>query len=270
MQSANEFEYRPEHFQQIKAKVYQLAGIKLSDTKDSMVYSRLARRLRALKLTSFDQYLHYLDSHLQQEQQEFINSLTTNLTSFFREAHHFDYLAQYLKTYPGEKRIWCAAASTGEEPYSIAMTVAEHYGRFDYPVKIIASDIDSQVLTKAKQAVYSIDRLENMSAARLKQFFWRGKGKMQGQARVVPELSNMVEFQTINLLHEWPHKKPFDIIFCRNVMIYFDRPTQLRLLERMAKIVKPGAYYFAGHSENLAMARHLMLPVGKTVYRFVN
>lgn len=268
MPDTHEFDYRPEHFQEVRKRLYALAGIKLSDTKDSMVYSRLARRLRALNLDSFTQYLQYLDHNLAAEQQDFINALTTNLTSFFREPHHFEFLAKYLQRHPGERTIWCAAASTGEEPYSIAMVVAEHFARFDTPVRIIASDIDSQVLAKAKQAVYPIDRLESVSEARVKHFFWRGKGKMQGQAKVVPELTKMIEFKTINLLSDWSLKSDIDLIFCRNVMIYFDRPTQLGLLERMAKVAKPNSYYVAGHSENLAAARHLMLPVGKTIYRF--
>mgnify|MGYP006153222803 FL=1 len=169
--SEREFSYGRSDFEAIRRKLYQLTGIRLADSKDSMVYSRLVRRIRALKLSGFAQYQAYLDQH-PSEEELFINALTTNLTSFFREPHHFDVLAQYLEKNPRIKTIWCAASSTGEEPYSIAMVVAEVFGRFDVPIKIIASDIDSQVLQKARAGIYEIAKVNSLSEERLRQFFF--------------------------------------------------------------------------------------------------
>lgn len=262
-----EFSYTPADFQAIAKRLYDLSGIRLNPSKDSMVYSRLVRRIRSLRLSGVADYLRYLSAH-PEEEQNFINALTTNLTSFFREAHHFDVLAQYLQQHPSCKTIWCAASSTGEEPYSIAMTVAEHFGRFQVPVDIIASDIDSQVLATAAQGIYPQDRVEALPQDKLKNFFHRGVGRNAGQVRVVPELAAMVQFTRINLLDaNWPLPDKIDVIFCRNVMIYFDKGTQLQILERMVKRMSPDGLYFAGHSENFAHANHLVKPNGKTTYK---
>lgn len=262
-----EFSYTPADFQAIAKRLYDLSGIRLNPSKDSMVYSRLVRRIRTLRLAGVADYLRYLSVH-PEEEQNFINALTTNLTSFFREAHHFDVLAQYLQQHPSCKTIWCAASSTGEEPYSIAMTVAEHFGRFQVPIEIIASDIDSQVLATAAQGVYPQDRVESLPQDKLKNFFHRGVGRNAGQVRVVPELAAMVHFTRINLLDtQWPLPDKIDVIFCRNVMIYFDKGTQLQILERMVKRMSPDGLYFAGHSENFAHANHLVKPNGKTTYK---
>ena len=249
-----EFSYTAADFQAIARRLYELAGIRLNPSKDSMVYSRLVRRIRALKLTGVADYLQYLARH-SEEEQNFINALTTNLTSFFREAHHFDVLSQYLRQHPACKTIWCAASSTGEEPYSIAMTVAEHFGSFQVPIEIIASDIDSQVLATAAKGIYPQERVENLSPTQLKNFFHR-------------ELAAMVKFTRINLLDvKWSLPEEIDIIFCRNVMIYFDKSTQLQILERMVKRMPPDGLYIAGHSENFAHASHLVKPNGKTTYK---
>ena len=265
--SEREFSYGRSDFEAIRRKLNQLTGIRLADSKDSMVYSRLVRRIRALKLSGFAQYQAYLDQH-PSEEELFINALTTNLTSFFREPHHFDILAQYLQKHPSTKTIWCAASSTGEEPYSIAMVVAEVFGRFDVPVKIIASDIDSQVLQKARAGIYEIAKVNSLSEERLRQFFFRGKGKQQGYVKVVPELQRMVEFRQLNLLDKnWSVRAPVDIIFCRNVMIYFDKNTQLALLERMIRLLPADGLYIAGHSENFSQATHLVKSAGNTTYK---
>ncbi len=262
-----EFHYGQHDFEAVRSLLYQLTGIRLAESKDSMVYSRLARRLRALKLTSFPDYLAYLNRH-PAEEELFINALTTNLTSFFREPHHFEILQQYLTKHPETRHIWCAASSTGEEPYSIAMVVAEHFGRFDTPVKIIASDIDSNVLRQAEQGIYQFDRIKGLPDQRCKQFFFKGKGTRVGLVKVVPELRAMVEFRQLNLLSpNWSISGPIDIIFCRNVMIYFDRPTQLTILERMIKLLPKNGLYIAGHSENFAHANHLVKPAGRTTYQ---
>ncbi len=268
-----EFDYADADFARVKAIIYRKAGINLGDSKKQLVYSRLARRLRALQLNNFDEYLAYLEHH-KSEQQEFINALTTNLTAFFREAHHFPILADYArkrKAAAGKLRVWCAAASTGEEPYSIAMTLVEAYGTYTPPVDIIASDIDSSVLAFAAQGIYSLERLDAISLEQKKQFFLRGKGKNSGSAKVIDKLRELVEFRQINLLdRDWGLGAGFDVIFCRNVMIYFDKPTQLQLLECMVRLLKPEGLYIAGHSESFSHASHLVKLVGKTTYRLVD
>lgn len=262
----NEFSFDRADFDAVRKILHQLTGIRLSETKDSMVYSRLARRIRALKLTSFERYLVYLQQN-NAETEQFINALTTNLTSFFREPHHFEVLSRYLKAHPNTRRIWCAASSTGEEPYSIAMVLAETFGSFNVPIEIIATDIDSQVLQKAKAGLYAAERIKSLDAQRCKQFFYRGVSSKAGQVKVVPELQQMVSFAQLNLLDkQWPVKGPFDIIFCRNVMIYFDKPTQLGILQRMVALMHADGLYIAGHSENFSNATHLVKSAGQTTY----
>ncbi|WP_225318830.1 CheR family methyltransferase [Cellvibrio sp. KY-GH-1] len=267
--SGREFEYADSDFNRVRAAIYRKAGINLAESKRQLVYSRLARRLRALNLASFGEYLDYLES-TPEELQEFVNALTTNLTAFFREEHHFSILKDFIKKnrYNKPCRIWCSASSTGEEPYSIAMTVAEAYGNYRPPVEIVASDIDSQVLNTASMGVYSLDRLEALSADKKKQFFLRGKGKNSGKAKVIDELRRLIEFKQINLLdRKWPLQEKFDVIFCRNVMIYFDKPTQLQILKRMTQLLVPDGLYIAGHSESFSHASHLVRLVGKSTYR---
>ncbi len=267
--SGREFEYAESDFNRVKAAIYRKAGINLAESKKQLVYSRLARRLRALDLASFSEYLDYLES-TPEELQEFVNALTTNLTAFFREEHHFSILADFIKKHRPNKpcRIWCAASSTGEEPYSIAMTLAEAYGTYRPPVEIVASDIDSQVLNTAAAGVYGMDRLEAMSVEKKKQFFLRGKGRNSGKAKVVDELRRLIDFKQINLLDgKWPLSGKFDVIFCRNVMIYFDKPTQLQILKRMTQLLTADGLYIAGHSESFSHASHLVRLVGKTTYR---
>lgn len=262
-----EFRFGRKEFDQIRKILYQKAGIRLAESKDSMVYSRLARRLRALKLRTFAEYLQYLDTH-SEEEPFFIEALTTNLTSFFREKHHFPILSDYLQKKAGPVKIWCAASSTGEEPYSIAMTVAEVYDSFNPPVSIIASDIDTNVLQKAKAGIYSIDKVKNLTHAQKKKFFYKGVGSNDGKVRVVPELAKMVDFRKINLMDKkWSVQGPLDIIFCRNVMIYFDKKTQEDILSRMTAIMPSSGLYFAGHSETFSGAEHIVKGIGKTVYQ---
>lgn len=275
MNSTNdrEFNYSEADFVKVRSLIYQKAGINLSDSKKQLVYSRLARRLRALKFPEFSIYLAYLENN-EQELEEFINALTTNLTAFFREPHHFDILASFAEKFKarGQRmRIWCGAASTGEEPYSIAMTLAEVYETYDFPVDIIASDIDSKVLREASVGIYSLSRLESVSQERRRQFFQRGTGSNKGNARIIPALQKHIEFRQLNLLDaNWSVKPSFDVIFCRNVMIYFDKPTQLRLLGRMVNLLSADGLYIAGHSESFNQASHLVKLVGKTTYKRAN
>lgn len=267
--SVREFEYADADFVRVKAAIYRKAGINLADSKKQLVYSRLARRLRVLNLDSFGAYLDYLEA-TPDELQEFINALTTNLTAFFRESHHFDVLAEFIKNHRRNKpcRVWCTASSTGEEPYSIAMTLVEAYGSYKPPVEIVASDIDSQVLNTAAAGVYTLERLSALSLEQKKQFFLRGKGVNSGKAKAIDELRKLIDFQQINLLDkQWPITGKFDVIFCRNVMIYFDKPTQLKLLERMIQFLTPDGLYIAGHSESFSHATHLVHLIGKTTYQ---
>ena len=266
-----EFSFSTRDFDRVRALIYQRAGIHLHEGKQAMVYSRLSRRLRDTQHQSFDSYLQWLEQTsgdtAQREWQEFVNCLTTNLTAFFREEHHFHTFADWLKAHGAAKsiRIWCCAASTGEEPYSIAMTVAETLG-LHASVKIMASDIDTNVLQTASRGVYNADS-RGLSPARLRSFFLKGKAGNEGQIRVKPELARMIEFKPFNLMQtHWSMGEPFDVIFCRNVMIYFDKPTQTRLLERMVALLRPEGLFFAGHSENFVHASHLVRPVGQTVY----
>lgn len=262
------FEFTPRDFGRIRALIYRQAGIALTESKQEMVYSRLARRLRAKGMTSFTTYLDALENGRDETEWEaFTNALTTNLTSFFREAHHFPLLAEHMRKMKEPMVVWCSASSTGEEPYSIAMTLCETFGTLTPPVNIIATDIDTNVLEIAASGVYGMDRLEKMSSDRLKRFFLKGKGDQAGMARVRPELRQMVTFKQLNLLADsWPINGPFDVIFCRNVMIYFDKPTQGKILSRFAPLMKPQGLLFAGHSENFLYATDAFKLRGKTVY----
>ncbi len=263
-----EFAWTQADFSRVQSLIYQRAGISLHDGKHAMVYSRLSRRLRETGHQSFRDYLGWLESHDGPEWQEFVNALTTNLTSFFREQHHFDILAEHLKSKPASTawRVWCNAASTGEEPYSIVMTAMDALGS-QANFKLWASDIDSKVLATAARGVYRLDGLKGIDTARLQRFFMRGKGNNEGMVRVKPELQRMIEFLSVNLIRDdWPFREPFDIVFCRNVMIYFDAATQRSVLERIHRVMKPGGLLFVGHSENFNESRDLFVLRGKTVY----
>ena len=262
------FAFTPRDFARVRDLIYKQAGIALSESKQEMVYSRLARRLRAKGLDSFTVYLDRLESGRDDEEWEaFTNALTTNLTSFFREGHHFPLLAEHAKKAKAPLTVWCAASSTGEEPYSIAMTLCEAFNTLTPPVSIIATDIDTKVLDAASNGIYTADRLEKMSSERVKRFFLRGKGERSGLVRVRPELRQLIEFKPLNLLASaWPVKGPFDVIFCRNVMIYFDKPTQGCILSRFVPLMKPDGLLFAGHSENFVYVTDAFTLRGKTVY----
>ncbi|MBN9422576.1 MAG: chemotaxis protein CheR [Candidatus Accumulibacter sp. 66-26] len=264
-----EFVFTPADFERVRKLIYQYAGISLSAVKQDMVYSRLARRLRATGLKTFAEYLALLEKGDRGEWEKFVNSLTTNLTSFFREPHHFPILAEHLKKLQNRPsiKIWCSAASTGEEPYSIAMTVVEAFGGFNVPVSIMASDLDTNVLATAEKGVYPLERVGKLSPERMKRFFLKGSGAQEGQVCVRPELRRLVSFQRINLLEaNWPVRGPLDAIFCRNVMIYFDKPTQHKILARFTPLMHEDGLLFAGHSESFLHAADLFRSQGKTVY----
>lgn len=266
-----DFEFTARDFQRVCALIHQRAGIALSDSKRDMVYSRLARQLRAQRLSRFRDYLDWLEADGGADDwQAFTNALTTNLTSFFREEHHFERLAELLQSRPAGTKavIWCAAASTGEEPYSLAITACEAFGTLQPPVTILATDIDTNVLETAARGVYPLERIEKLSLERKRRFFRKGGGKAEGYCKVVDELRQMITFRPLNLLDaRYPMRGPFDAIFCRNVMIYFDKPTQYAILQRMAPLLKPDGLFFAGHSESFFHAADLIESCGRTVYR---
>lgn len=271
--AGSEFSFDARDFERVRALIYQRAGISLHTGKQAMVYSRLSRRLRETSHRSFASYLEWLERASgpagEQEWQEFINCLTTNLTSFFREEHHFHALAEDLKARAGRPlRIWCNAASTGEEPYTLAMTAVEALGA-NAPVKIVASDIDTKVLATAARAVYPADS-RGLSPERLRRHCLRGTGANAGKMRIKPELARMIEFRALNLMDShWSLGEPFDIVFCRNVMIYFDAATQRRVLAQIHTVMRPGSLLFVGHSENFTDSKQLFRLRGKTIYERV-
>ncbi|WP_246480362.1 CheR family methyltransferase [Inhella gelatinilytica] len=272
--SEQEFSFSRNDFDRVRKMIYAHAGISLHDGKHAMVYSRLSRRLRETGHRSFSDYLDALDRSTgqasEQEWQEFVNCLTTNLTSFFREEHHFHALADELKQHFQGKplRIWCCAASTGEEPYSIAMTCHESLGNAGQ-VQLVCSDIDTNVLATARRGVYSAES-RGLSPERLKRFFLRGTGANSGRIRVKPELTRGIDFRVVNLMHtQWQLGEPFHLVFCRNVMIYFDAPTQRKVLERIHRVMQPHGLLFVGHSENFTESKDLFRLRGKTIYERV-
>lgn len=273
--SASDYVLTDVQFHRIRELVREHTGIALSDAKRQLVYGRLTRRLRALKLESFAEYVELLERGVPSELEEFTNAITTNLTSFFREPHHFEYLAsdvlpRIVAKDAGARRarIWCCAASTGEEPYSIAMVLREAQELLTgFDVKLLATDLDSAVLATGAAGVYNAERLQSVSGKRVSRFFRKGGGEHAGKVRVQDELRNLVTFKQLNLMNEWPVRGPFDAIFCRNVIIYFDKDTQRALFERMAALQRPGDILFLGHSESLYRVSDKYELVGRTIYR---
>lgn len=271
VEQGREFVWTNADFTRIKTLIYKHAGINLHDGKHAMVYSRVSRRLRETGHDSFKSYLDQLEhQHSGAEWQEFVNALTTNLTSFFRENHHFVELDKLIRARPNhEWKVWCSAASTGEEPYSILLTFAEALG-LEGRFRLYASDIDTKVLATAARGVYKLENLKGLSQAQLHRYFLKGKGANAGFVRVKPELQKHVEFFTLNLIEDnWPLKEQFDVVFCRNVMIYFDNTTQRQVLARIHRVMKDNGTLFVGHAENFSDARTLFTLKGKTVYEKV-
>ena len=269
-----EFKLTSADFERVRQLIYKHAGISLHAGKQAMVYSRLSRRLRETRFGNFGEYLSWLErttgAEAEREWQEFVNCLTTNLTSFFREEHHFHALVEDLRARGARPiRIWCNAASTGEEPYSLAMTVVETLG-VSAQVKLVCSDIDTKVLATAQRGVYPAEA-RGLSTERLKRHFMRGTGANSGHIRVKPELARLIEFRTFNLMSpSWSSLgEPFDLVFCRNVMIYFDNATQRKVLEHIHAAMKPGGLLYVGHSENFTESRDLFRLRGKTIYERV-
>jgi chemotaxis protein methyltransferase CheR len=268
--AGQEFSFSEADFERVTRLIYERAGISLHDGKRAMVYSRLSRRLRETGHRTFADYLQALESAsgdaARAEWQEFVNCLTTNLTSFFREDHHFQALAEALQGWGSRPlRIWCNAASTGEEPYSIVMTMVEALGT-QTQARLLATDIDTKVLATAQRGVYPADA-RGLSPDRLSKHFLRGTGSNAGFIRAKPALVQKIEFKPFNLMTpSWSLGEPFDMVFCRNVMIYFDGPTQRRVLEHIHGVMRPGGLLFVGHSENFTESRDLFQLRGKTIY----
>ena len=266
-----EFEFSSRDFDRVRKLIFAHAGISLNPGKHNMVYSRLSRRLRACGMNSFTEYLDALESDDAAERQGFINALTTNLTAFWREPHHFPVLLEHLKRRAaagaGQLQVWCSAASTGEEPYTIAITAMQAFGSTTPPVRILATDIDTNVLDTARRGTYSAESVAGVDPDVLRRYFLRGSGANAGSVKVRPEVAALVSFRRLNLLDPaWPLRGGFTALFCRNVMIYFDKPTQYAILHRMAPLLETGGLLFAGHSENFSDARDLMRLRGRTVY----
>jgi chemotaxis protein methyltransferase CheR len=262
-----DFRLTDAEFNRIRELVREHTGIALSDAKRQLVYGRLARRLRALRLDDFSSYIELLEAGESGELEQFTNAVTTNLTSFFREAHHFPVLAEHVRKAREPVTIWCSAASTGEEPYSIAITLIEALGDKANAARVISTDIDTAVLAKAQAGVFTAEQVKALSPERLRRFFNKGTGSNAGKVRIRPEVAQLVKFSRLNLLDpSWSVKEPVDAIFCRNVMIYFDKPTQKKVLDRFAPLLKTNGLLFAGHSENASLVNQTFKPLGQTVY----
>lgn len=262
-----------EEFQRFRTLIYDESGITLSDQKQSLVSSRLSKRLRELGLSTFtDYYQQLMNDASREEFTRMLDLISTNKTDFFREPKHFDFLRdQILPELVQDKRVrvWSSACSTGEEPYTIAMTLYDGVSdpsQWDF--KILASDLSTRVLAKAAAGVYDKERVHDVPADAVRRHFLRGRGTSEGQLKVKPHLSGIIQFRRLNLMDEqFPIKTPLDLIFCRNVMIYFDRPTQEQLVNKFYRYLKPGGYLFIGHSESLQWVTHPFQVVAPTIYR---
>ena len=269
-----EFEFRDQDFLALRQLVKDMTGINLADSKRELVYGRVSRRLRVLGLSTFAQYREILEARDTAELNEFCDAMTTNLTAFFREAHHFEYLRdEFLRPRAAaggsrRLRLWSSACSSGEEPYSMAMTVCEALPDWkQWDIKILATDLDSQMLARAARGVYAADRMRGVSPQRLQRFFRERPGGSGPAYEVIADLRHLITFKPLNLMHPLPMSGPLDAIFCRNVVIYFDKDTQRELFERIAGVQRPDDLLFLGHSETLFKVSDKYALIGKSMYR---
>ncbi len=277
LNNKKEFLFTDEDFNYLSQLAAQQAGINLTTDKRELVYGRVAKRLRLLKLDKFDDYCSLLKQNNNEECSHFINSITTNVTSFFRENHHFEYLADNVfpeiirersNTSRPRLRIWSAGCSTGEEPYSIAMVLRENITDIDrWDVKILATDLDSNVLQTAKEAIYPVSRVEQVSAERKKRWMLEGTGDKSSYIKIKNEIRDMVHFKQLNLTETWPMHGTFDCVFFRNVAIYFKRPTQIDILNRFADRLEKNGTLFVGHSESLIGLSQRYSNAGQTIHK---
>lgn len=267
-----EYPLSDREFRRIRERVYAVAGISLSDAKRTLVISRLSKVLRTLGVASFDDYVDYLEHTASAaDEQNFVNALTTNLTRFFREDHHFDHLETYVRELMAARprgqrlRIWSAGCSTGQEPYTIATDLLAKFPelrRWDF--RVLATDIDTNVLDKAATGIYPETELSGLTPERAALFEKPGNGTM----RIPAPARALVSFKPLNLIAgNWPMRGPFDAIFCRNVAIYFDKPTQGRLFGQLGQLLAPGGFLYIGHSENLGSGAEGFRLVGKTIHQ---
>ncbi len=276
---SKEFLYTERDFNYLARLAGTRAGINLPSGKRELVYGRVARRLRILGLKSFKQYCDQLKGGDEEELIHFVNAITTNVTSFFRENHHFEFLAEDLlpelinkqnESNQPRLRIWSAGCSSGQEPYSIAMVLQEcipDIKRWD--AKILATDLDSNILDIASRGIYPLQQIQDISYLRRKRWFSLGVGNNEGKGKVGSDISQMITYRQLNLTEEWPMRGPFDVIFCRNVTIYFDKPTRIMLLNKFANILSDGGHMFIGHSESLLGLTDRFRSVGRTIHQKV-
>lgn len=262
-------------FKRISQAIYKHCGINLTEAKSTLIKARLAKRLKATGHTSLGDYINYVLSPAgQKEFGAMVDVISTNFTSFFREVSHFDYLRQHvlaprLEKYPrgGKINAWSAACSSGEEPYTLAITLLEAtQGRGNWDLKILASDVSTRMLEMAQMGTYDMDRIAPLTPMQIQKFMVPSRIEDQKVYQVAPMLRQMITFRHINLMENWPFKEPFDFIFCRNVMIYFDKPTQERLVNRMMNHLIPGGLLFIGHSESLTGTKHNYRYVAPAIY----
>lgn len=262
-----EFQFTQAHFDQLRSQAKEYTGISANTDKFEMYYARLAKRLRKLGLRDFDSYIQRISADAI-EFKEFINSITTNVTSFDREAYHFEFLKEQIKAGSiSQLSIWSAGCSTGEEPYSLIINLYDLCKSHRLPLRILATDLDTNVLRTASQGVYPIKAIDNYSQTIKRQFFQKGTGSNAGKARVKQAFRNMIEFKQLNLIETWRFNKPFDVIFCRNVMIYFENDMKQHILKRYAQNLKPHGLMFLGHSESVPKNNPDFDNVGKTIYQ---
>ncbi len=269
-----EFDLTERDFRKLQDLVFDITGISLSDAKRTLVYRRFAPRIKSLNLNGFKEYCELIASGDKNEITHFSNAITTNLTAFFRENHHFEFLAKKALPLLKEKnsktrqiRIWSAGCSTGEEPYSIAITLKENMPDLEaWDVKVLATDLDTGSLGKAKAGIYTEKILEKISKEQCRRWFLKGKQSNQDKIKVSPELQSLIHFQPLNLMTNWPFKNHFDLIFCRNVLIYFDKPTQKMLAEKFSSVQKVGGHLIIGHSESLQNVTPFYRLTGQTIY----
>ena len=273
--SSREYIFTTTDFNRLRDRIGSHSGISLSDSKRDLVYGRLSKRLRARGLTRFSDYCELIESGDREEMEHFVNALTTNLTSFFREQHHFNYLRDEISNHLVNRlkggnpvRIWSAGCSTGEEPYSIAMTLAETIpGIENHDIRILATDLDTNVVAHAASGIYNISAIEGLPDEKRNRWFEKGSGKHAGFIRTSASLRKLIAFRPLNLMEKWPMTGLFDVVFCRNVVIYFDKSTQRVLFNRLADAMQPDSTLFIGHSENLHNVSDRFAPAGKTTYR---
>lgn len=262
-----EFKFTMLHFDKLRNEAKEYSGIHVTDDKYEMYYARLAKRLRKLKLDNFDDYIKQVEKD-PIEFKEFINSITTNVTSFNREPYHFDFLKEHIKSGTIQSlSIWSAGCSSGEEPYSIIINLYELSQQYHIPLNILATDLDTDVLKRAANGVYPIKAIENYSKDVKRKFFLKGVGQQDGFCRVKKQFRKMVTFKQLNLIKDWRFEKAFDIIFCRNVMIYFEPEMKKQIIHKYAEQLVPHGFLFLGHSESVSKSNTDFGNVGKTIYR---